>query len=95
MYAQRFCLDDIPPDQGNVLRAVRSDRDVVVDFAGAPASQWDLYRDVFKTRLGVTSLNGPIQTETFTDPMAVSQSLGRRLFYYVRGLSTCGETPGP
>ena len=86
-------MDAVPPDQGNGLRAVKSLPDVVLGFAGAPASQWRLYRDPDKTTIGVTALVPDVAVPSFTDPGAVVAA--GDYYYYLRGLSTCSSTPGP
>ena len=87
-------LDTIPPDQGNVLLAVKQLLDVVLDFTGAPAATWRLYRDGDKLLLGTTALAPDAATTSFTDPGAIPP-LTALWFYRVKGLSPCSLTPGP
>ena len=86
-----------PPDQGNVLRGFKRGVgvDVVLDFAGASARNWRVYRDTRKTSIGVTGLTPDTRLATFRDFGAVPTSSGGRLYYDVKGLSDCTQTPGP
>ena len=98
IFGQRFgpCIDDtVPPNQGNRIRAVKSDNDVFLSFPAAPATTWRLFRDPNKTAIGVTELTPDVLVTAFTDGEAVPTGSGQKLFYYVRGLSPCSLTPGP
>ena len=86
-------LDRLPPDQGNVLRAVREGNDVLLDFAGAPATAWRVYRDATKSSLGATALSPDVASPLFADLGAVPRASTD--FYRVKGLSPCSTTPGP
>ena len=66
-----------------------------LDFEGAPASMWRVYRDPDKTAIGGTELMPDVSVTEFTDPGAVASTEGEQLFYYLRGLSPCSLTPGP
>jgi hypothetical protein len=88
--------DPIPPDQGNVLRAVENNADVVLTWAGTGASRWRIYRDSAKDRLGATGLSPDVTVEAFVDPGRVLPVPGVPVdFYRVKGLSPCTFTPGP
>ena len=87
-------LDPIPPDQGNLLRGVKRATDVRLEFAGAPASSWRVYRDPIKTALGLSALAPDPPGPVFTDPGAVTAPTALDL-YQLRGLSPCSSTPGP
>ena len=89
------CVDTIPPNQGNVILAFKSDTDVVLDFTGAPATMWRVYRDADKTVIGATGLTPDVGVTVFTDGGAVPMTAGEKLFYYLKGLSPCSLTPGP
>ena len=83
----------MPPDQGNVLRASRQGGDVRLDFGGATASSWRLFRDPVKTGLGTTPLLPDATAATYVDAAALGRA-GNDL-YRVKGLSPCSLTPGP
>lgn len=86
-------VDPIPPDQGNVLMAVRAGVDVELSWGGATASRWRIYRDSLKTALGRTPLAPDTLSTRFTDWVALPRA---SLDYYrVKGLSPCSFTPGP
>ncbi|MFC2173658.1 hypothetical protein ACFLU6_13660 [Acidobacteriota bacterium] len=87
--------DEIPPDQGNVLMAVKevSTASVVLDFSTGPASEWRVYRDTDKTTLGTTPLMPDVSTTDFTDPGILED--GELYFYRIKGLSPCTKIPGP
>lgn len=86
--------DPIPPDQGNVIRAVRRGQDAALTFVGAPATWWRMYRDESKLALGTTALAPDVAVTSFDDPGAVPPP-PELLFYRVKGLSPCSFTPGP
>ena len=86
--------DPIPPDQGNILRAVKQSTDVVLDFAGAAAIRWRLYRDGSKPFLGASALTPDTTTTKLIDVGAVTPPPAL-WFYRVKGLSPCSFTPGP
>jgi hypothetical protein len=89
-------LDAIPPDQGNVLRQVRQDDDVVLGWGATGASDWRVYRDDVKTQLGATNLSPDLTGTTFVDTGRVPPVGGVPVdFYRVKGLSPCTFTPGP
>ncbi|MFC2173019.1 hypothetical protein ACFLU6_10375 [Acidobacteriota bacterium] len=87
--------DDIPPDQGNILKAVKDEptNSVILDFAGAPALEWRVYRDDVKTSLGTTPLTPDVTTTEFTDPGILAD--GNLYLYRIKGLSSCTKSPGP
>jgi len=87
--------DPPPPDQGNVLRAVKQlPGDVLLDFTGAPATAWRVYRDADPLALGSTELKPDASIPSFLDSgaLAASPSL---LYYRVKGLSACSHEAGP
>jgi hypothetical protein len=86
--------DPIPPDQGNVVRAVKQLPDVALSFPGAPATAWRLYRDLVKTQLGTSPLVPDTIVTSFTDPGSVPPPPAL-WFYRLKGLSPCSSTPGP
>ena len=85
--------DPIPPDQGNVLRAVRRGIDVELSFVGAAATLWRLYHDPDKLSLGTTPLLPDAVTTTYLDVGAIPRTGSE--YYQLRGLSPCSLTPGP
>jgi hypothetical protein len=86
--------DDVPGDQGNVLRAARRGIDVELSFPGAPATLWRIYRDADRTSLGSSALTPDVSSRSFTDGGA-APALPALGFYRVKGLSPCSFTPGP
>src|SRR5262249_11482129 len=86
-------VDEVPPDQGNVLRAVRSGSDVLLEFAGARAGSWRVYRDATKFSLGVTPVAPDAVTPLFLDVGEAAS--GSSWLYRVKGLSPCTGRPGP
>jgi hypothetical protein len=85
--------DPVPPDQGNILRAVKASPDVRLEFSGAPAMKWRVFRDYDKTKIGTTALTPDTTQTTFTDSSGILPT--GLSFYYLRGLSPCTWTPGP
>lgn len=85
--------DPIPPDQGNVLRAVRQVKAVVLSFAGAPAQSWRLYRDGVKSVPPTSRLTPDTSVSPFVDTDALLDTASG--FYRIKGLSPCSGTPGP
>ena len=86
--------DPVPPDQGNVLLAVRSGQDVHLSFPGAPALRFRLFRDPIKTALGTTPLVPDVAVTSFADPAVVPGPPPLDL-YRLKGLSPCSGIPGP
>ena len=85
--------DLVPPEQGNVLGAVRRDGDVELSFPGAPAAAWRVYRDGSAPAIGRTALAPDVTDGRFRDRAALSRPATD--YYLVRGLSACSRTPGP
>jgi hypothetical protein len=86
-------LDDVPPEQGNVLKAVRRGGDVVLSFRGAEASRWRLYADPGKEAIGRTPLGADVERRTGVDPGAVDRP--GPSYYSLRGVSRCSGVAGP
>jgi hypothetical protein len=80
----------VPPDQGNVLRAVRRAADVELTWTGA-ANSWGVYRDSFKDRLGRTELPPSVTSPIYVD--AGRATSGGIDFYRIRGISCGGIGP--
>jgi alpha-tubulin suppressor-like RCC1 family protein len=90
----------VPPDQGNVLHAIKladgATWDVVLDWTGTGALTWRIYRDTDKSQLGTTALPPDATVVNFVDAGRVPPVAGVPCdFYRVRGLSPCSATPGP
>jgi len=94
VYGQRFCDDLVPPDQGNVLRAVRRTEDVLLSFADASAVRWRVLRDTDKKFLSPTGLAPDASVASFPDALAVPGP-PMLYFYRIRGISPCTATLGP
>jgi hypothetical protein len=84
--------DPVPPDQGNVLRAVREGNDVRLGFRGAPAVVWRVDRKTDKAGAWAPA-TGPLFEASWPDAGAVSAA--EDYFYALRGLSPCTFSPGP
>jgi len=81
-----------PPDQGNVLRAVKQGDDVVLSWTATGAARFRVFRDDAKTMIGLTRLPPDVSAVVDVDGGRVP---GIAIdFYRVRGLS-CGDKPGP
>ena len=89
----RVDFDYLPPDQGNLLRAVKLGDDVELIFEGAQALLWEVDADFDKTTIGRTPLAAEMTERWLLDVAAVSASDSR--YYHVRGLSLCSLMPGP
>ena len=87
--------DPIPPDQGNVVRAVKDGLSVSLSFDSATATRWRVYRDSSKSLATLDALTPDSDLASYLDRDAVSPILGDSLYYVVRGLSPCSYTPGP
>ena len=85
--------DQVPPDQGNVLRATKATGDLSLSYAGAPASVWRVYRDPNKASIGATPLSPDLEATSFLDAGAIGASAP--LHYVVKGLSPCSRSAGP
>ena len=95
MRVRASASDPPPPDQGNVLRAVKQlPGDVLLDFTGAPATAWRVYRDADPLALGSTELKPDANTPSFLDSAALAASPSL-LYYRVKGLSACFHEAGP
>ena len=90
---QRVKLDYLPPDQGNLLRALKAGVDVTLDFTGALALLWQIDADGGKSAIGQTILSTELTERRLTDIGAIGLPGAR--YYYLRGLSLCSSTPGP
>ena len=78
----------LPPDQGNVLRAIKSGTDVVLTWTGTGAVSWGVYRDPAKRRLGLTQIPPAVGVVSFVDAGRVVVAADD--FYRVKGLTPCG-----
>jgi hypothetical protein len=85
--------DPLPPDQGNVVRAVKSGADLELHFPDAQAGLWRVYRDPTAITVGTTALSPDLSTPDFVDTEALADTLD--YYYALRGLSPCSHTPGP
>ena len=77
-----------PPDQGNVLLAVKRGIDVVLTWTGTGTSLWGIYRDPAKDQLGVTPIPPAASIPSFVDTGRATAT--GRDYYRLKGLSPCG-----
>jgi len=86
--------DPVPPDQGNVLRAVRQGDHVRLDFSGAAAPSWRILRaENDRTSLSARALMPDLTTTSFMDWAVIAWR--PQLYYSVRGVSPCSGDAGP
>lgn len=88
----RELRDPPPPDQGNVLYAVRDGVSVRLTFPGAPSNAWRVFRGSSKLLIGQSPHSPDPTIPEHVDVGAVPDASD--FYYSVGGLSACGN-PGP
>ncbi len=87
--------DLTPQDQGQRFFATKAGVDARLLLQNQPSTttRWQVYRDLTKFDIGLSSFGPILATPSFLDSGAAIAPIS--FFYYIRGLSECSGTPGP
>ena len=78
----------VPPDAGNVLRAVKQGEDVVLEWTEPGPTTWTVLRDAGKDELGHTPVEPALGGTSFVDVGRATAAVSD--YYRIKGLSGCG-----
>jgi hypothetical protein len=86
-------LEEVPPDLGNVLLAVKNGGDVIIRFPLAPSALVRVHRDLDKFSIASTPIAPDAATGIYGDFGAIGAP--DSYYYALKGLSMCSAVPGP